>query len=180
MPRAVAPISPPTLGDCLALIESRFDSLGQELQRCARWAADHPRDVGLLSMRQQARAAGATPTSMARLARALGFDDYASFRLPFQDALASPLPHFRERASSLQATARQGGAANALEGVQLDNVRSAAGLNTAKAIDRAVDALLGARRVAFLGVRSCFAIAYHFHYAYSLVSSNGTLVHGLG
>lgn len=186
MPRAPARPSPapaataaPSLRDCLALIEQRFDTLGQELQRCARWAADHPREVGLLSMRQQAKAAGATPTSMARLARALGFADYAAFRRPFQDALASPLPDFRARASSLQSGASPG-AANALEAVQLDDVRSAAALNTPKALDRAADMLLAARRVAFLGVRSCFAIAYHFHYAYSLIAPNGTLVHGLG
>lgn len=172
-----------TLSDCLQRIESRFGQMGQELQRCARWAVDHPREVGLLSMRQQARLAGTTPTSMARMARALDFDDYSSFRKPFQDALAAPVPDFRERAHSMQASgdAGQGGELEGrLESVQIDNVRSARALNTPAALDAAVAAILQSRRVAFLGVRSCFAISYHFHYAYSLIASNGILVHGLG
>lgn len=172
-----------TLSDCLKRIESRFDQMGQELQRCSRWAADHPREVGLLSMRQQAKLAGATPTSMMRMARALGFDDYTSFRRPFQDALASPVPDFRERAHSMQATDNAGqdnGLERVLETVQIDNVRSACALNTPMELNAAVDAILRSKRVAFLGIRSCFAISYHFYYAYSLIIGNGILVHGLG
>lgn len=170
-----------TLSDCLKRIESHFDQMGPELQRCARWAADNPRQVGLLSMRQQAELAGATPTSMARMARALGFDDYISFRKPFQDALASPVPDFRERVHSMQATGNAGnGLDPLLETVQIDNVRSACALNTAEDLNAAADAILHSRRVAFLGVRSCFAISYHFYYAYSLIAGNGILVHGLG
>ena len=37
-----------------------------------------------------------------------------------------------------------------------------------------------ARRLYFLGTRSCFAISYHFAYAYSMIAGNGVLVHGLG
>lgn len=170
-----------TLSDCLKLIESRFDHIGLELQRCARWAADNPRQVGLLSMRQQAKLAGATPTSMARMARALGFDDYISFRKPFQDALASPVPDFRERAHAIQATGEVGNRLELLlETVQIDNVRSARALNTPAELNAAADTILGSRRVAFLGIRSCFAISYHFYYAYSLIAGNGILVHGLG
>ncbi|MCJ0763480.1 MurR/RpiR family transcriptional regulator [Variovorax terrae] len=172
-----------SLSDCLALIESHFSQMGPELQRCARWVADHPREVGLLSMRQQAQQAGATPTSMIRMARTLGFDDYTSFRRPFQDALATPVPDYRARARSMQAAGSARPADRLepnLEGVQIDNVRSAGALNQPSALDRAVDAMLRARQVAFLGVRSCFAISYHFHYAYSLIAGNGLLVHGLG
>ena len=32
----------------------------------------------------------------------------------------------------------------------------------------------------FPGTRSCFAISYHFAYAYSMIAGNGVLVHGLG
>ena len=173
-----------SLSDCLRQIEARFDSLGLELQRCARWAADHPREVGLLSMRQQAQQAGATPTSMVRMARALGYADYAAFRQPFQDALASPVPAFRERARSLQQVANTPAPRHQLdddlEAVQLANVRSAGALNTDAALEAAVSAILKARRVAFLGVRSCFAISHHFCYAYGLMAPNGLLVHGLG
>ncbi len=172
-----------TLQGTLRLIEARHAALGPELQRCARWVADHPREVGLLSMRRQAELAGATPTSMVRMARALGFADYNALRRPFQDALAGPEGSFHARAHHLQATAGagQGAALDAsLDTLLLDNVRSATVLNQAAAIDAAADAMLAARRVAFLGVRSCFAISFHFHYTYGLVAPNGLLIHGLG
>lgn len=91
------------------------------------------------------------------------------------------MPDFRERVHSMQATGNAGnGLDPLLETVQLDNVRSACALNTAEDLNAAADAILHSRRVAFLGVRSCFAISYHFYYAYSLIAGNGILVHGLG
>jgi len=178
---AVAPAT--TLQDTLRLIEARHATLGPELQRCARWVGEHPREVGLLSMRRQAQLAGVTPTSMVRMARALGFADYNTLRRPFQDALAGPEGSFHARAHQLQATAGAGRGEvldASLDTLLLDNVHSATALNPAQAIDAAADAMLAARRVAFLGVRSCFAISFHFHYTYGLVAPNGLLIHGLG
>lgn len=171
------------LSESLLRIEAGFQDLAPELQRCARWAAEHPREVGLMSMRQQAKRAGATPTSMVRMARALGYADYTAFRQPFQDALGSPVPAFRDRAQSLQRSSASTAPPTldtALEEGQLANVRSATALNSDGAVQTAVSAILGARRVAFLGVRSCFAISHHFCYAYGLMATNGVLVHGLG
>ena len=53
----------------LDLVRKRFPQLSPELGRAARWLADHPADVGVMSMRQQARAIGVSPPTMSRLAR---------------------------------------------------------------------------------------------------------------
>ena len=60
-----------------------------------------------------------------------------------------------------------------------DNARSPTVANAPKDIARAVQRI-AARRLYFLGTRSCFAISYHFAYAYSMIAGNGVLVHGLG
>src|SRR5215471_9523931 len=73
--------------EILQRLRTRFEALSPELQRAARWIADHPSEAGLLSMRQQARSAGVSAPTMIRLARALGLADYASLRHPFQQAL---------------------------------------------------------------------------------------------
>src|SRR5512140_2989593 len=84
-------------------IRREIDTLTPELQRAARWVADHPGETGFLSMRQQAKSAGVSAPTMVRLARALGFADYASLRRPFQEAMAGGTIDYGRRASALQA-----------------------------------------------------------------------------
>lgn len=57
--------------DVFKRIRKEFDTLTPELQRAARWIADHPGETGFLSMRQQAKSAGVSAPTMVRLARAL-------------------------------------------------------------------------------------------------------------
>jgi hypothetical protein len=46
--------SPNAAPDILKRIRKEIDALTPELQRAARWVADHPSETGFLSMRQQA------------------------------------------------------------------------------------------------------------------------------
>ncbi|MEP6679323.1 MAG: MurR/RpiR family transcriptional regulator [Betaproteobacteria bacterium] len=134
-------------------------------------------------MRQQARNAGVSAPTMVRLARALGCDDYASLRRPFQDAIASGGARFGRRASALQsapAGAGIGRLARKIGAAQADDLQSVQALNAPVQIEAVVKAIAGARRVGFLGVRSSFSIAYNFHYAYNLIAANGILFDGLG
>jgi DNA-binding MurR/RpiR family transcriptional regulator len=169
--------------DIFKRIRKQFDALTPELQRAARWVADHPGETGFLSMRQQAKSAGVSAPTMVRLARALGFDDYASLRRPFQDAMAGRSLEYGSRASVLQAApeaTRVGRLAHELASSQLEDVRSVQALNTPAQIEAVVRAIASARRVGFLGVRASFGIAFQFRYAYNLIARNGVLFDGLG
>ena len=129
-------------------------------------------------MRQQAAQAGVSPNSMARLAQALGYDGYGPFRQVFQDALGHGAPAYKERVRRLQGeTASQFD--DALLRTHLDNARSPTVANAPRT-SRGPCSACAARRLYFLGTRSCFAISYHFAYAYSMIAGNGVLVHGLG
>jgi len=57
-----------------------FDDMPAQLQAGARYVLDRPRDVALLSMREQARQAGVQPATMTRLAKRLGMDGYDDVR----------------------------------------------------------------------------------------------------
>src|ERR1700736_4825813 len=57
-----------------------FDTMSVQLQAGARYVLDRPRDVALLSMREQARQAGVQPATMTRLAKHLGMDGYDDVR----------------------------------------------------------------------------------------------------
>lgn len=163
-------------------LRARFETLSPELQRAARWVADHPGETGLWSMRQQAKSAGVSPPTMVRLARALGFAGYAGFRKPFQEALAGGL-HYRPRASALQAAPeakRIERLAREITAAQVADVQSVLALNPPPKLEAAVAAIAAARRVGFLGVRAPFGIAFQFGYAYNLIARNGVLFDGIG
>jgi DNA-binding MurR/RpiR family transcriptional regulator len=57
-----------------------FDDMPAQLQAGARYVLDRPRDVALLSMREQARQAGVQPATMTRLAKRLGMEGYDEVR----------------------------------------------------------------------------------------------------
>lgn len=159
-------------------------TLPAELQRAAQWVLANPAEVGLWSMRRQAQAVGVSPATMLRLARAAGHDGYEAFRAPFQRALAGAAEDgLRERAARLQAShARQSGGPgqDALTQSQTAALASIRQVNDDAALDAAVDALLRARQVGFLGTRSAFGIAFQMRYAYHLLRRNGILIDGLG
>lgn len=159
-------------------------TLPAELQRAAQWVLANPAEVGLWSMRRQAQAVGVSPATMLRLARAAGHDSYETFRAPFQRALAGAAEDgLRERAARLQVShaRRSGGPGqDALTQWQTAALASIRQVNDAAALDAAVDTMLRARQVGFLGTRSAFGIAFQMRYAYHLLRRNGILIDGLG
>ncbi len=164
------------------IVES-FDDLTPQVQAAARFVLEHPQDVALLSMREQARRAGVPPVTMLRLARQLGFEDYKAFRHIHAAALRPGGTRFSDKAQGLQKRARHGGAASLAEQMEQSFSRQVGGLtahNGAEALPEAAAAIERARRVYVLGLRSCFAVAYHFAYVYGLFRDNGLLLDGPG
>jgi DNA-binding MurR/RpiR family transcriptional regulator len=177
----MAPIAPAS--GLLNRLRAGFDALTPELQRAAQWVTDHPSETGLWSMRQQARAAGVSAPTMVRLARALGFADYASLRRPFQEALTGHPIEYGPRASALQAAPqarRIERLAREIAASQVADVESVLALNSSERLEAAVSAIAAAGRVGFLGVRASFGIAFQFRYAYNLIARNGVLFDGVG
>lgn len=159
--------------------------LPAEMQRAARWVLANPAQVGLWSMRRQAQAVGVSPATMLRLARAAGHGSYEAFRAPFQRALAGASDaSLRDRAARLQASSHAepsgGHGHDTLTQLQTAALASVWQANHPTAFDAAVDALLSARQVGFLGTRSAFGIAFQMRYAYHLLRRNGILIDGLG
>lgn len=167
----------------LATLQEKLEQLPPELQRAARWVVANPAQVGLWSMRRQAQTLGVAPATMLRLARAVGYSSYEDFRRPFQQALAAQgEPGLRERAAALQAAASASAEPghDALTGYQIQAMSSVCALNPPAVFDAAVQTLLNAHQVGFLGTRSAFGIAFQMRYAYQLVRRNSVLIDGLG
>lgn len=93
-----------TAADLVASLRQQLDDMPQRLQAAAKFILDRPQDVALMSMREQANAAGVSHSTMMRLAEWLGLGGYAALRQAFARS-------FRENAGTAmndQATADSG------------------------------------------------------------------------
>ena len=82
-------------------ILAQYDALPRQLQAAARWAIDHPQDVALLSMREQARRAGVVPVTMTRLAQRLGYSGYEAIRALYVEKMRRGSTVFSGKAKAL-------------------------------------------------------------------------------
>ena len=163
-------------------LAARLDSLPARMQQAARWIAANPREVALLSMREQARMAGVQPATMTRLAQALGYDGFEALRAEHAAAL-------RHAPSGLarQADGRLPLCAESAEGQALEMLAQAQGQVTElcagdmlASLGKAAELMIRARRVYILGRRSSHAVAWHLYYALSLVTERASLLDGIG
>ncbi len=171
-------LNPPhTLEALLAQLRTSFPSLSAQFQSGARYLLDHPQDIPILSMRKVAASAGVQPATLVRLSQHLGFDGWQGLRELFVDALrAGPQPY----AKRARKVVREGGSGRMLADMieaQHHNLDSIADAN-ARTLSQAADLLAAAPNVHIAGFRSCFPIAFTFHYVYRLFRPSVHLIRG--
>ncbi len=160
-------------------IVDAFASMPVQLQAAARYVLDHPDDVALLSMREQARQAGVQPATMTRLAQKLGFSGYDRIREIHAHAIRTGGPGFSGKAGAQVATQKMKGeralAAEMLASLSQQITR----LGEGTALDGLVEAavlLANARRIYCLGLRSAHPVAWHLNYVLSLIGEKALLL----
>ena len=166
-----------------ARLKKGFASLSPQLKVAARWVIDHPADVALLSLREQARRAGIPPATLTRLGQRLGLQGYDSVRKLHAEAVRQRPENYRGRAEELLERRKTEGDSALVQDIFASLAQHLQNLSLPAAIERftaAADLIAGAERVFCLGQRSSFAVAYIFHYVRSLFASNSVLVDGSG
>jgi DNA-binding MurR/RpiR family transcriptional regulator len=160
-----------------------FDDMPAQLQAGARYVLDRPRDVALLSMREQARQAGVQPATMTRLAKRLGMEGYDEVRELYAAAVRDGGLGFAGKAGVQVVSQKLKGdralAADMLKsiGKQIERLAAPANLDRLVAAARA---LTSARRVYCLGLRSSHSVAWHLHYVLTLVGDRSIHIDGIG
>jgi DNA-binding MurR/RpiR family transcriptional regulator len=164
-------------------IVEAFNGLSPQLQTAARYVLDCPDDVALLSMREQARRAGVPPATMTRLAKRLGLEGYDEVRALYAGAVRDGTLGFAGKAGLQVETQKLRGERALAADMALTLSRQIARLAETPTLDRLADAagrLHQARRIYCLGLRSCHAIAWHFHYMLSLLSDKTVMLDDAG
>ncbi len=160
-----------------------FDSLSEQLQRAARYLLERPRDVALLSMREQARQAEVQPATMTRLAKQLGYAGYDYIRQLYADAMRSEGTGFAGRVGA-QAESQKLKGDHALASDMLNGIGTqVAALTQAAMLERLVEAarrIESSRRIYCLGLRSSHSAAWHLHYILSLAGKQSVMLDAIG
>lgn len=164
-------------------LKAQFGALSPQLQEAARWVIDHPADVALLSLREQARRSGVAPVTLTRLAQRFELKGYDDLRRLYADDVRRRPESFHGRAQELLAQHGSKGDAALARDIFAALGRHLEALGTPEAIGRLVAAaemIADADRVFCLGQRSTFSIAFIFHYVRSLFGSKSVLLDGPG
>lgn len=170
-----------TFEELMQTLRDRAADLSPQLQRAAMLLETHQHDIALLSMRDLARRCDLPPATFSRLARALGFEDFAALRDICVNHLRQQADGFAGRASALQGTDAAGASDAERIGTAIGaHVQSAFSPANLVALEVAADALCSARRVYLLGARSCLALTHAFGYAAQLFDDKVTLCSGAG
>ena len=164
-------------------IVQAFDTMSEQLQAAARYILNQPRDVALLSMREQARHAGVQPATMTRLAKHLGLAGYEDIRQQYADAMRGDVTGFAGRVGA-QAKNQKLKGDHALASDMLGDIAAQVGqLSQPESLAMLVEAagrLSAARRIYCLGLRSSHSPAWHLHYILSLAGKHSIMLDAAG
>src|SRR5215216_3966818 len=91
-----------TANDIQAAIVARFDDLSPQLKKAARYLVDNPNEVAISPLRQLAANAGVKPSTLVRVANAIGLPNFSQRRAPFRNAFRHEPSRMMERARQLE------------------------------------------------------------------------------
>ena len=89
------------------IVTRAYPKLSRQLKKCAAYILEHPSEVATLSMRQLAARAGVPPSTMNRLAKALGFNTYDEFRALFRDSINEQATGYSLQGGQVHVVARE-------------------------------------------------------------------------
>lgn len=165
-----------------ARLKAIYENLPRQERLAARFILEHPREVAVMSMREQSRLAGVPPSTMTRLAKRINLSGYDALREAFIDTIRAKGNIYESRVPGLIAKNQQG------EGSLLRDLIASAVSNTEslyqqeifESITRASKLLNDARTIYCLGTRSSFSVAFYFHHVTSWFTNNVQLIDGAG
>ncbi|WP_244604552.1 MULTISPECIES: MurR/RpiR family transcriptional regulator [Mesorhizobium] len=170
-------------GPLAELLVERFENMPPQLRVAARFVLDHPKDVALMSMREQAHQAGVSHSTMMRLARWLGLEGYEDMRSIYARALRETIAGEPAR----QGMEQGGDPGYSTAGVVADTlaaqISSLGEYTNAMQIIAAADLLARSRNLFGLGSRAAYSVASHFVHIMSFLAGGDrkvTLVDEMG
>lgn len=164
------------MNDLITKIQSELPSFSKGQKQIARFILEHYDKAAFMTASRLGVTVGVSESTVVRFATELGYDGYPHLQRALQEMIRNKLPSVQR----MEVAGDRMGGRDVLQTVlhaDTDMIRVTLDEIDRDAFQGAVDALMGAKRIYILGVRSSSALASFLGFYFNLLFENVTLVH---
>lgn len=167
--------------DILKLIQHHFGSFSPGFKRIGRYINEHTQTAAILNSAQLANEAGVSEATLTRFVKNLGFSGFAEFKRELSQQVIDELSQTKTLAQSAAVFSGRGTIFREVVRNDIEHLGHLPRYISERLFNDVVDAIIGARHVFVLGLRSSYAIAFYLAFVLRPLLRNVTLVElGIG
>ena len=164
------------MNDLITKIQSELPGFSKGQKQIARFILEHYNKAAFMTASRLGVTVGVSESTVVRFATELGYDGYPHLQRALQEMIRNKLTSVQR----MEVAGDRMGGRDVLQTVlhaDTDMIRVTLDEIDRDAFQGAVDALMGAKRIYILGVRSSSALASFLGFYFNLLFENVTLVH---
>ena len=164
------------MNDLITKIQSELPGFSKGQKQIARFILEHYDKAAFMTASRLGVTVGVSESTVVRFATELGYDGYPHLQRALQEMIRNKLTSVQR----MEVAGDRMGGRDVLQTVlhaDTDMIRVTLDEIDRDAFQGAVDALMGAKRIYILGVRSSSALASFLGFYFNLLVENVTLVH---
>ena len=164
------------MNDLITKIQSELPGFSKGQKQIARFILEHYDKAAFMTASKLGKTVNVSESTVVRFAVELGYDGYPSMQKALQEMIRNKLTSVQR----MEVAGDRMGGRDVLQTVlhaDTDMIRVTLDEIDRDAFQGAVDALMGAKRIYILGVRSSSALASFLGFYFNLLFENVTLVH---
>lgn len=164
------------MNDLITKIQSELPGFSKGQKQIARFILEHYDKAAFMTASRLGVTVGVSESTVVRFATELGYDGYPHLQRALQEMIRNKLTSVQR----MEVAGDRMGSRDVLQTVlhaDTDMIRVTLDEIDRDAFQGAVDALMGAKRIYILGVRSSSALASFLGFYFNLLFENVTLVH---
>ena len=164
------------MNDLITKIQSELPGFSKGQKQIARFILEHYDKAAFMTASRLGVTVGVSESTVVRFATELGYDGYPHLQRALQEMIRNQLTSVQR----MEVAGDRMGGRDVLQTVlhaDTDMIRVTLDEIDRDAFQGAVDALMGAKRIYILGVRSSSALASFLGFYFNLLFENVTLVH---
>lgn len=164
------------MNDLINKIQSELSGFSKGQKQIARFILEHYDKAAFMTASRLGTTVGVSESTVVRFATELGYDGYPHLQRALQEMIRNKLTSVQR----MEVSSDRMGGRDVLQTVlhaDMDMIRQTLDEIDRDAFQGAVDALIGAKRIYLLGVRSSSALSSFVGFYFNLLFENVTLVH---
>lgn len=161
--------------DILAAIQNRMGDFSKGQKLIANYILEFYDKAAFMTASRMGRTVGVSESTVVRFAAELGYDGYPVMQKALQEMILNKLTSVQRIEVANDRFGDQDVLGTVLQ-QDIDKIRATMESVDRRVFDEAVDAIIGARRIYILGVRSSATIAFFLHFYFNYMFDNVHMV----